>query len=103
MIRYMNLKEKISRKKFKDSEKFKLLYKQLYLNSSFNIKRKISLKFSKKEKDIHCSRVVNKCLLTGRARGVISSMFKMSRYPFRMLALKGFIPGLFKSSGKNGR
>lgn len=92
----MDLKEKIRRKKFQDSEKFKLLYKQLYLNSSFNIKRKISLKFSKKQKDVHSSRIVNKCLLTGRARGIVSSKFKMARYPFRMLALKGLIPGVFK-------
>lgn len=94
----MVLKEKIRRKKFNNSEQSKLLYKQLYKNSSFNIKRKISLKFSEKSKDVHSSRIVNRCLLTGRSRGIVLSKFKLARYPFRMLALKGFIPGVFKSS-----
>lgn len=94
----MFLKEKIIRKKFKNSEKSKLLYKQLYLNSSFNIKRKISLKFSKKQKYIYISSIVNRCILTGRNRGLISFKFKLSRYSFRMLSLNGFIPGVFKSS-----
>lgn len=94
----MTLKEKARRKKFKNSEQSKLFYKQLYFNSSFNIKRKISLKFSRKQKDIHYSRVVNRCLLTGRSRGIVSSKLKIARYPFRMLVLKGFIPGVFKDS-----
>jgi small subunit ribosomal protein S14 len=94
----MNLKEKKRRIKFKNSEVSQLLYKQLYKNSSFNIKRKLSLKFSKKNKDIYSSRIVNRCLLTDRSRGIVSRKFKMARYPFRMSALKGYIPGVYKSS-----
>ena len=94
----MNLKEKKRRVKFKNSEVSQLLYKQLYKNSSFNIKRKLSLKFSEKNKDIYSSRIVNRCLLTDRSRGIISRKLKMARYPFRMLALKGHIPGIYKSS-----
>ncbi len=43
------------------------------------------------------TRVRNRCLLTGRPRGVISK-FKLSRIKFRELALKGQIPGVTKSS-----
>ncbi len=43
------------------------------------------------------NRVRNRCLLTGRPRGVISK-FKLSRISFRTLALKGQIPGVTKSS-----
>jgi len=94
----MNLKEFKRRNKFKNSEISQLLYKQLYRNSSFNIKRKISFKFAKKNKDIYSSRMVNRCLLTDRSRGLVSRKFKMARYPFRMLAIKGEIPGLVKKS-----
>ena len=94
----MNLKEKNRRNKFKKSEVSKLLYKQLYLNSSFNIKRRISFKFSEKNKDVHGSRIVNRCLMTDRSRGLVSKKFKMARYSFRLLALEGKIPGAFKSS-----
>jgi small subunit ribosomal protein S14 len=94
----MNLKEKKRRKKFKNSEISQLFYKQLYKNGSFNIKRKISFKFAEKNKDIYKSRIVNRCLLTDRFRGLISRKFKMARYPFRILALKGQIPGVYKAS-----
>lgn len=94
----MNLKEKKRRNKFKKSEISQLFYKQLYKNSSFNIKRKISLKFFEKHKDVYSSRIVNRCLLTNRSRGLVSRKFKMVRYPFRMSALKGQIPGLYKGS-----
>ncbi len=43
------------------------------------------------------TRVRNRCLLTGRPRGVLSK-FKLSRIKFRELALKGQIPGVTKSS-----
>ena len=92
----MNLKEKINRKKFKNSEVSQLLYKQLYNNSSFNIKRRISLKYIEKNKNIHSTRLVNRCLVNDRSRGIISNKFKMSRYSFRMMALKGKIPGIQK-------
>jgi small subunit ribosomal protein S14 len=42
-------------------------------------------------------RVRNRCLITGRPRGVLSK-FKLSRIKFRELALKGQIPGVTKSS-----
>lgn len=94
--KFMNLKEKANRKKFKSSETSQLLYKQLYTNSSFNIKRKISLKFIEKNKNIYSTRLVNRCLMSDRSRGIFSRIFKMSRYSFRMMSLKGKIPGIRK-------
>lgn len=43
------------------------------------------------------SRVVRRCQLTGRARGVYRK-FRISRIMLRKLALEGKIPGMRKSS-----
>ena len=43
------------------------------------------------------SRLVNRCLASGRRRGYIRR-FKLSRMAFRELALAGMIPGVTKSS-----
>jgi len=94
----MNLKEKKRRIKFKNSELSQLFYKQLYINSSYNLKRKISIKFSEKDKNIYNSRIVNRCLLTNRSRGLIHRKFKMARYTFRIMALSGEIPGIVRGS-----
>ncbi len=42
-------------------------------------------------------RVRNRCMLTGRPRGVLRK-FQLSRMKFRELALKGLLPGVTKSS-----
>ena len=94
----MSLREKYKRVNFKNSEISQLFYKQLYINSSYNIKRKISFKFFEKKKYIYFSQVVNRCLLTNRSRGIVSRKFKMARYPFRIKALLGEIPGVYISS-----
>lgn len=39
----------------------------------------------------------NRCLICGRPRGYLSK-FKMCRLCFRLLALKGEIPGVIKGS-----
>lgn len=93
----MVLKEQKNRNRFNKSELAQLMYKEVYNNSSFNIKRRVSLKFFEKGKSVYSSRYMNTCLLTGRSRGV-SRKFKMARYPFRILASKGLIPGVFKLS-----
>ncbi|NBC02866.1 MAG: 30S ribosomal protein S14 [Bacteroidetes bacterium] len=48
-------------------------------------------------RDASPTRVVNRCALTGRARGYISE-FGVSRIKFRELALDGKIPGVRKAS-----
>lgn len=48
-------------------------------------------------RDASPTRVVNRCSLTGRARGYIRK-FGVSRIKFRELALDGKIPGVRKAS-----
>lgn len=43
------------------------------------------------------TRLVMRCRLTGRAHGVLRR-FELSRIKFRELAVKGFVPGVVKSS-----
>jgi small subunit ribosomal protein S14 len=43
------------------------------------------------------NRVRNRCVITGRARGVYRA-FGLSRLEFRRLALRGMLPGVTKSS-----
>lgn len=48
-------------------------------------------------RDSSKSRVVNRCRITGRGRGVFRK-FGLSRIKLRELALKGHIPGIVKAS-----
>lgn len=48
-------------------------------------------------RDASPTRVVNRCLVTGRRRAYIRR-FKLSRIAFRELASHGLIPGVTKSS-----
>ncbi|MBK23969.1 MAG: 30S ribosomal protein S14 [Halobacteriovorax sp.] len=43
------------------------------------------------------NRVRNRCVITGRSRGVYRA-FGLSRLEFRRLALRGMLPGVTKSS-----
>ena len=55
------------------------------------------LKLAKIPRNASKVRIRNRCLLTGRARGVYRK-FKLSRIVFRELASIGHIPGITKSS-----
>ncbi|KAL2037937.1 hypothetical protein N7G274_009412 [Stereocaulon virgatum] len=50
---------------------------------------------------MHCytrsTQINNRCIEGGKSRGVLSD-FRMARYPFRMNALEGNIPGVKKAS-----
>lgn len=48
-------------------------------------------------RDASPTRLVNRCLMTGRRRGYIGK-FKLSRIAFRELASEGKIPGVVKAS-----
>jgi small subunit ribosomal protein S14 len=43
------------------------------------------------------SRVKNRCIITGRSRGIYS-LFRLSRLTFRKEALAGHLPGVTKAS-----
>ena len=55
------------------------------------------LKLQKMPRDGSPSRVVNRCLITGRPRGNLKK-FGLCRMKFRELALTGKIPGVTKAS-----
>ena len=55
------------------------------------------LKLSKIPRNASKGRIRNRCVLTGRSRGVYRK-FKLSRIAFRELASRGHIPGITKSS-----
>lgn len=52
---------------------------------------------NKMPRDSSPVRLRNRCLLTGRSRGVLRK-FKLSRLCFREFALNGMIPGITKAS-----
>ncbi len=52
---------------------------------------------AKMPRDSSLCRYKNRCMFTGRARGVYRK-FKLSRITFRELASKGEIPGITKAS-----
>jgi len=52
---------------------------------------------NKLPKNSSCTRLRNRCALTGRCRGYLRK-FGLSRLAFRELASRGLIPGVTKSS-----
>lgn len=62
-----------------------------------NDRYEASVKLQKLPRNGAPVRVVKRCVLTGRSRGVLTK-FGLSRIKFRELALKGHLPGITKSS-----
>lgn len=88
-------KRRIYLKYEKERKIFKALYYNLNLPSILRAKAGQSL--SSLPKDSSIVRLRNRCILTGRGRGVISG-FNMSRLMLRKLGRDGIIQGLRKSS-----
>jgi small subunit ribosomal protein S14 len=55
------------------------------------------VKLQKLPRNTSPTRVVSRCRVTGRPRGVLKK-FQMSRITFREMASRGLIPGVTKSS-----
>lgn len=51
--------------------------------------------FSKKKKN--STLINNRCILTGRSKAVLKK-YRISRMPFKYLALHGYLPGVSKTS-----
>ena len=66
-------------------------------NLSSDFRSNAFLKLIKLSKNSSITRVRNRCMLTGRGRGILS-FFKLGRNVFRSLASNGYIPGVRKSS-----
>lgn len=81
--------EKEKRKR-KTVEKYAALRAELKANKDY-------IGLSELPRDASPTRLVNRCLLSGRRRAFMRR-FKLSRIAFRELALNGMIPGVTKSS-----
>nr|ANA57045.1 ribosomal protein S14 [Pyramimonas parkeae] len=87
------------RQLFSKNEVKRLLYKAIAKDISLNnkIREKAICKLMSYPKNASITRLQNRCIITGRSRGVYQR-FKLSRLSFRRLAVKGLIPGVFKAS-----
>ena len=85
-------------KVLKDEGK-RLLFKSNLYNSMLSYDARIDsgMNLSGLSKNGSKVRIKNRCVLTGRSHGIVSS-FKISRIMFRQLALDGLLPGVSKSS-----
>ena len=66
-------------------------------NTSMDDKFAAQVQIAKMPRDASATRVVNRCFITGRARGY-HRKFGLSRIALREEALKGNLPGVIKAS-----
>ena len=91
-----------NKKRIKLYEKYKKKHDQL-LKIANNKKLPVDeqfqarLKLSTIPRNASKVRIRNRCLVTGRGRGVYRK-FKLSRIAFRELSAIGYVPGIIKSS-----
>lgn len=85
------------RKNYYKLESFLLILKALTLFKKFEIVDRDHFFHLFNSFTLKFTRIRNRCLYTGRARGILSE-FKMSRIQFRRLADNGKIPGIRRAS-----
>ena len=92
-------KDKKRRKLFKKYEEKRRELKAIIYNKDTpsELRSEAQYKLSKLPKDSSKIRIKNRCVLTGRSKGVFR-YFKLSRIQLRQLALEGNIPGYTKAS-----
>lgn len=87
-------RQKLVEKHSKKRKKLKLQIKQSsFLEEKFSLHRKLQ----KLPRNSNPTRLTNRCLFSGRAKGVLRD-FGVSRHFFRELAHEGLLPGVKKSS-----
>lgn len=87
-------RRKLVQKYSKKHKKLKLQIKQsTFLEKKFDLHRKLQ----KFPRNSNPTRLTNRCLLSGRSKGVLRD-FGISRHFFRELAHEGLLPGVKKSS-----
>ena len=90
-----NIKAALAEKQRETRKKLRKAVRNLSLTEEERFEAQMKLqRMSRFGSDVQ---VRNRCELTGRGRGYLST-FKLSRIAFRELALKGMIPGVTKSS-----
>lgn len=99
MKKHVLAKDKKKRNLYKKYELKKKILKSIVLNRNVYIekKNKVQELVNKIPKNASITRIRNRCIVTGRGRGVYS-FFKLSRLSFRELASFGFLPGIRKAS-----
>lgn len=88
-------REKIVKRNFEKRKE--LREKSKDINLSLEERMEAGLALNKMRRDTSPYRLVNRCLVTGRARGFLRK-FKLSRLTFREMASSGQIPGVTKAS-----
>ena len=91
-----NLRRKLMVKKYQQK---RLSLKKKIKNKNLGLEERIKLqsKLNDLPRDSSMVRVRNRCLITGRARGVYRK-FGISRIKVRELSLSGALPGIIKAS-----
>ncbi len=92
-------KDYVKRQLVAKNELKRLQYKSIIKNQKLTkeIRYKYINKLNKLNKNSSETKIRNRCILTGRSRGVYK-MFKLSRIKFRELASQGMLPGVQKAS-----
>ncbi len=92
-------KDKKRRKLFKKYESKRRELKAIIYNkeNSMELRNKAQIALSQLPKNSSKIRIKNRCVLTGRSKGVFR-YFKLSRIQLRQLTLEGNIPGYSKTS-----
>lgn len=96
-MHWENIKDKNQRKEYKKNELSRRSLKALYNNHYINNDIRASLGILLHKKPGRSSEIRNRCVLTGRGRGVLRK-FKISRLSFKKLSSQGLIIGIKKSS-----
>jgi small subunit ribosomal protein S14 len=98
MVQPIQLDEK-RRLLFKKLEGSRAFLKSIIKNKSLsqNSRSFFIRKLHEKPRNSSKVRIRNRCILTGRGRGVFKE-FRVSRIKFRELASQGLIPGVTKTS-----
>lgn len=94
------LKDHTRRLLVEQHEADRQLYKAMVTDTSLPLGMRLQVQRlfeSELPKDSAATRVVNRCVLTGRARGV-QRFARISRIMIRQLAHHGFLPGVSKAS-----
>ncbi|KAK5574394.1 hypothetical protein RB653_011173 (mitochondrion) [Dictyostelium firmibasis] len=94
-----NKKDKERREVYKHAEKMKNMYKMLRRNELLDQETRnyFNMKLIGSTKDSSISRIKNRCIETGRSRGIISA-YRISRLRFREYMKLGLISGVKKRS-----
>lgn len=96
-MKYLIIKDYKLRKNFFYKENKILIFKSLLRNTNINenIRQIIQLKFNLFLNNTFSSRIKNRCILTGRSRGLITK-YRISRLSFREYVEQNYLLNIVK-------